>query len=319
MTRNRADEERPEAGAEAERRDAIVNQKTVAVSLGIAGGAALIAGILYLSGLNPWFWIRVPLATVVLTLGLVVALILVVRDVVARRRRRQTEWRVGQVREEEREQRRRFLRRLDHEMKNPVTAIRTALATMPSEDEAYKIANTQAGRLSRLVTELAKLADLETRVLDLRPVDLEELAKEAVDVVASTYPDRRMTVEFPSVPWPVPAVWGDSDLLLVALYNVVANAAKYSDPGAHIEVRAAENEGWVTLEISDTGWGIAADELAGVWDELARGTNTRGAEGSGLGLSIVRVVTERHGGVAFIRSEPGQGTRVVLRLRVASW
>lgn len=255
----------------------------------------------------------------VLTLGLVVALILVVRDVVARRRRRQTEWRVGQVREEEREQRRRFLRRLDHEMKNPVTAIRTALATMPSEDEAYKIANTQAGRLSRLVTELAKLADLETRVLDLRPVDLEELAKEAVDVVASTYPDRRMTVEFPSVPWPVPAVWGDSDLLLVALYNVVANAAKYSDPGAHIEVRAAENEGWVTLEISDTGWGIAADELAGVWDELARGTNTRGAEGSGLGLSIVRVVTERHGGVAFIRSEPAQGTRVVLRLRVASW
>ncbi len=319
MTRNRADEERPEAEAEAERRDAIVNQKTVAVSLGIAGGAALIAGILYLSGLNPWFWIRVPLATVVLTLGLVVALILVVRDVVARRRRRQTEWRVGQVREEEREQRRRFLRRLDHEMKNPVPAIRTALATMPSEDEAYKIANTQAARLSRLVTELAKLADLETRVLDLRPVDLEELAKEAVDVVASTYPDRRMTVEFPSVPWPVPAVWGDSDLLLVALYNVVANAAKYSDPGAHIEVRAAENEGWVTLEISDTGWGIAADELAGVWDELARGTNTRGAEGSGLGLSIVRVVTERHGGVAFIRSEPGQGTRVVLRLRVASW
>ena len=73
----------------------------------------------------------------------------------------------------------------------------------------------------------------------------------------------------------------------------------------------------MTLEISDTGWGIAADELAGVWDELARGTNTRGAEGSGLGLSIVRVVAERHGGIAFIRSELGQGTRVVLRLRVA--
>ena len=148
-------------------------------------------------------------------------------------------------------------------------------------------------------------------------MDLEELADEAVEVVASTYPERRITVEFPRVPWPIPAVWGDPDLLLVALYNVVANAAKYSDPGAHIEIRAAENEGWVTLEISDTWWGIAADELAGVWDELARGTNTRGAEGSGLGLSIVRVVAERHGGIAFIRSELGQGTRVVLRLRVA--
>ncbi|MFN8048673.1 MAG: HAMP domain-containing sensor histidine kinase [Ancrocorticia sp.] len=315
MTRNSAHDGRPNAELSNERGG--VNSRTAIASLGIAGGAGLIAGTLYLSGLNPWFWIRFPLATLVLAMGIVVALVLVVRDVIVRRRRRHMEQSVGRMREEEREQRRRFLRRLDHEMKNPVTAIRTALATMPSEDEAYKIANTQAARLSRLVTELAKLADLETRVLDLRPVDLEELADEAVEVVASTYPERRITVEFPRVPWPIPAVWGDPDLLLVALYNVVANAAKYSDPGAHIEIRAAENEGWVTLEISDTGWGIAADELAGVWDELARGTNTRGAEGSGLGLSIVRVVAERHGGIAFIRSELGQGTRVVLRLRVA--
>lgn len=315
VTRNRGEEMPPEENAA--NGSGIVSRQTAIASLGIAGGAGLLAGAVYLSGLNPWFWVRFPLATLILAVGIAVAVVLVVRDVVTRRRRRHMEQRVGQVREEEREQRRRFLRRLDHEMKNPVTAIRTALATMPSEDEAYRIANTQAARLSRLVTELAKLADLETRVLDLRPVDLEELANEAVDVVASTYPNRRMTVEFPRVPWPIPAVWGDPDLLLVALYNVVANAAKYSDPGAHIEVRAAENEGWVTLEISDTGWGIAADELAAVWDELARGTNTRGAEGSGLGLSIVRVVAERHGGIAFIRSEPGQGTRVVLRLRVA--
>ncbi len=286
-------------------------------TLGIAVAGALIAGVIHLTGYNPWFWIRVPLATVVLVASIAAALVMLIRQIVATRRRQSLDRRVAEAREEERAQRRRFLRRLDHEMKNPVTAIRTALATMPEEGDAYRVANTQAARLARLVTELAKLADLETRALDFHPVSLQELAVEAADVVTSTHPDRNITVEFPRVPWPVPPVWGDADLLLVAVYNVVANGAKYSDPGAHIEIRGSEHEGWVTLEISDTGWGIPGEELASVWDELARGTNTRAAEGSGLGLAIVRVVAERHGGIAFIRSEQGQGTRVVLRLRAA--
>lgn len=298
-------------------RGARANRQTLA-ALGIAMGGALLAGVIHLSGLNPWFWVRFPLASVVLVAGIVVATVLLVRQVVVGRRRKLLDRKVVEAREDERAQRRRFLRRLDHEMKNPVTAIRTALATMPQEGDAYRVANTQAARLARLVTELAKLADLETRTLDLRPVSLQEIAHEAAEVVTSTYPDRRIEVEFPRVPWPVPPVWGDADLLLVAVYNVAANAAKYSDPGAHIEIRGSEHEGWVTLEISDTGWGIAAEELASVWDELARGTNTKGAEGSGLGLSIVRVVAERHGGVAFIRSEQGQGTRVAMRLRAAA-
>ena len=300
-----------------EKGGAATTRRQLLAALGIAGGAGLLAGVVYLTGYNPWFWVRFPLATVILVVGLVLAAVLLTRQFVEGRRRKKLNRSIAAVREEERAQRRRFLRRLDHEMKNPVTAIRTALATMPEGGDAYRVANTQAARLARLVTELAKLADLETRTLDLHPVSLEELALEAADVVSSSYPDRCVAVEFPRVPWPVPAVWGDADLLLVAIYNVIANAAKYSDPGARIEVRGSEHEGWVSLETSDTGWGIPGEDLASVWDELARGGNTRGAEGSGLGLSIVRVVAERHGGIALIRSEQGKGTRVVLRLRAA--
>lgn len=287
-------------------------------ALGIAVGGAMMAGIVYLSGFNPWFWMRFPLSTAILVAGIAGAGMLLVRRFVVARRARSVERQIAATREEERAQRRRFLRRLDHELKNPVTAIRTALATMPGDGDAYRVANAQAGRLARLVTDLAKLADLETRMLDLHPVGLEDIAVEAADVVTATYPDRRITVEFPRVPWPVPQVWGDEDLLLLAVYNLVANAAKYSDPGAHVEIRGSEHGGWVRLEVSDTGWGIAPEELGWVWDELARGSNTKGAEGSGLGLSIVRVVAERHGGSAFIRSEQGQGTRVIMQLRAAA-
>ncbi|MGO1594975.1 MAG: sensor histidine kinase, partial [Ancrocorticia sp.] len=140
----------------------------------------------------------------------------------------------------------------------------------------------------------------------------------AADAVLATYPDRDILVEFPQVPWPVPDVLGDPDLLVVALYNVISNAAKYSDADAHIEVRASEADGWVSVDISDTGWGIPEKDMQIIWEELARGSDTRGAQGSGLGLAIVRVIAERHGGSAALRSSPGQGTRVTLRLRAAS-
>lgn len=71
---------------------------------------------------------------------------------------------------------------------------------------------------------------------------------------------------------------------------------KSSNEGAISEVRGSESCSRVQVEISDTGWGIAADDLDTVWEELARGLHARGVEGSGLGLSIVRVIVEPHCG-----------------------
>ena len=283
----------------------------------IAGAGILLAVVLWLTGANPWFHLGVPLATLVLVACVGVAACILLVDLLRTRSARRVDAAVARVHDEERSSYRRFLRRLDHEIKNPVTAIRSALAAAASDPSALDVAGTQAARLSRLVTELAKLADLETRTIERGSVDLEDIAREAVDAVAAVHPDRAVRVEFARVPWPVPPVSGDADLLLVAVYNLVANAAKYSDPGAHIEIRGTESDGFVTLEVSDTGWGIPAEDIALAWDELARGSNTRGKEGSGLGLSIVRIVVERHGGTVSLRSAPGQGTRVAVRLPVA--
>ncbi len=216
-----------------------------------------------------------------------------------------------------------FLARLDHEMKNPLTAIRAALAAHGTDDSPHlKVADTQVARLGGLVTDLRKLSDLQARTLELEPVDLGQTVADAVQAV-QTYlqqsgSQRRFAVHFPSAPWRIPPIPGDADLLYLAVFNLLANAAKFTNDGDSVEVRAGESDGRVWLEVADTGLGIPAADLPTVWDELARATNARGIAGTGLGLPLVKVVVERHGGSVGLRSREGEGTAVRLTLPIDS-
>lgn len=224
--------------------------------------------------------------------------------------------------EAERAAHRRFLARLDHELKNPVTAIRSAL-TVDGDAPAANVAIAvgQANRLAALVGQLRGLAALESRPLERAPVDLTAIALEEVAAIreeaAARRANRVITTDFPTVPWPLPPVLGDADLLAVAVRNVVLNAVKYSGEGARIEVRGSEDSGFVVLDVADTGAGIRDEDLPFVWDELWRAADARGIEGTGLGLSLVRVVLERHGGDVSLRSQYGRGTSVRLRVPAA--
>jgi two-component system OmpR family sensor kinase len=222
--------------------------------------------------------------------------------------------------------RRRFLQRLDHELKNPLTAIRAGLANLsqclrPGEGQnALASVEAETLRLSRLTADLRKLAELETRPLERVPVDLAELLQEASNLVQETSrsqsqaQDRYLALTLPQAPWPLPAVRGDWDLLFLAVYNLLDNAYKFTQPGDTVEVRAFEDGALVVLEIADTGPGIPEAEVPHVWEELYRGQGARGVRGSGLGLALVRAVAERHGGRVTLRSRVDQGTVVTLRL-----
>jgi two-component system OmpR family sensor kinase len=229
-------------------------------------------------------------------------------------------------REEERAAHRRFLLRLDHEMKNPVTALRAALpgvvpdpaALDPAAARAHDTLQQQTARLSALVAELRKIAELETRPLEREDVDLAQVVQDAVadltDQAAASGVPRSITVQLPQAPWPLPHVRGDVDLLYLAVYNLLANALKFSPAGSTVEVRGRDDDGVVEVEVADSGAGIPAHELDTVFDELARGEHARGTPGSGLGLALVRVVAERHGGSVDLRSRPGMGTSARLRV-----
>jgi two-component system OmpR family sensor kinase len=235
---------------------------------------------------------------------------------------------VRQVAEEAARDRLRFFMRLDHELKNPLTAIRAGLANIEQSGgmalasagtfAALASVSVQAGRIARLVSDLRKLADLETQAIEMAPVDLTGLLDEVADAIGEIPAARQRTIRVtvPRAPWPLPPVEGDRDLLFIAVQNLVANAVKFSAPGDTVEVRASEDGDALLLEVADTGVGIPVEEIGQVWQELARGRAARSLPGTGIGLALVRVIVVRHGGQVAIRSRDGQGTVVGIRLPV---
>jgi two-component system OmpR family sensor kinase len=271
---------------------------------------------------NPIVYVRADVGTAALIAGVGLSIVAVLVLFVGERTRRRYEQRTSGLRTQAAEERRRFLQRLDHELKNPLTAIRAGLANLadgpapPDQQEALTSVEAQVMRLSRLTSDLRKLAELEGRPLERVPVDIAELLQEAV-TLAQEQPEavaRRLTLILPQAPWPVPEVRGDWDLLFLACYNLLDNALKFTRPGDTVEVRAFEDGAFVAIEVADTGPGIPEDEVSRVWEELYRGQGARAVPGSGLGLALVRAIVERHGGRVSLRSRAGQGTVVTMRL-----
>jgi two-component system OmpR family sensor kinase len=216
---------------------------------------------------------------------------------------------------------RRFLRELDHELKNPLQTIKTAFATLDVTDgdaASIRTAQRQVERLRHLAGRLRQLATVERATLMRDRVDLEELVEDAIDLARSAVDGAaaRITLSSQRLPWRPEPVLADRELLSHAVYNLLDNALKYSPPGTPIEVRLREDGVSATIEVADTGRGIPADDLPHVCDELYRGEGAQEVEGSGLGLALARRVAEAHGGVLELHSRPGQGTIAMLRLPV---
>jgi two-component system OmpR family sensor kinase len=287
-------------------------------------GLGLIVASLLWSGRveNPTLLLRADLGTLAALMGLALSAVGSALLVLQGTKRAQRQG-VARAQAHAAEERRRFLRRLDHELKNPLTAIRAGLANLDataSEAQAKTLSSVeaQALRLSRLTADLRKLAELETRALEVAAINLADLLQEAVESAQARNEmnGRRLTLTLPHAPWPLPAVSGDWDLLLLAMHNLLDNAIQYTQPGDAIEIRAYEDGSTVVLEIADTGSGIPEAEVPHVWEELYRGEGARGTPGSGLGLALVQAIVERHHGQVLLRSRVEQGTVVSMRLPI---
>jgi two-component system OmpR family sensor kinase len=271
---------------------------------------------------NPILYVRVDIGSLAMMVGVLFSLQLGVGLALWEWQAWTCQQRVVDARTRAIEERRRFLQRLDHELKNPLTAIRAGLAniangsTEAARQEALASVEAQVLRLSQLTADLRKLAELETRKLESTPINIAELLREAV-ALAEEQPEaegRQLALILPQAPWPVPDISGDWDLLFLAIFNLLDNALKFTRPGDTVEVRAFDDRAFVVVEVADTGPGIPKEELPRVWEELYRGQGARGVPGSGLGLALTRTILERHGGQVTLRSRLGQGTVVSVRL-----
>jgi signal transduction histidine kinase len=213
----------------------------------------------------------------------------------------------------------RFMRELDHELKNPLQAIKTAFADLEETDglsESIQTARGQVDRLRTLSGHLRQVASVTPDRLVREPVDLDELVRDAVELAGAAVPGsaNRVRLIAQQIPWRPAPVQADRELLSHAIYNLLDNALKYSSTERPVEVRLHEDGSTAMIEVADAGCGIDPTDLPHVTEELFRGDRTRNVEGTGLGLSLVNRVANAHGGHLEVRSRAGEGTVATMKL-----
>jgi len=224
--------------------------------------------------------------------------------------------------------RRQLLADVSHELKTPLAAIRGYAETlsMPEvrldEDmrrRYLEIVGDETLKLERIVGDLLDLARLEGGGLTLTcgEVPVAQLFRRVADRHEREMLEKQVTLET-SVAADIPAVWGDAARLEQALQNLVANALRHTPEGGQISLVAARAGESVRLTVRDTGSGIPEDHLPHIFDRFyksdASRTDPYSKSGSGLGLSIVKAIVERHGGTVAAANTPAGGAEFTLTL-----
>jgi len=216
------------------------------------------------------------------------------------------------------EARNQFLAIVSHELRTPLTSIVSFIELIRGEAGALTpeglsfldIIERNADRLHRLIGDLLMLDRVEAGALplDLATVSIADLVTEAVRAATPGAAKQGVTLELSA--FPGPPVTGDSRRLMQVLDNLIANAVKFSHRNGLVRVSTACDQGTWRIDVADSGIGIPPAEADQLFSRFVRGSNARtaGLPGSGLGLSIVKVLTEMHGGHVSVRSRLGQGS-----------
>ncbi len=215
-----------------------------------------------------------------------------------------------------------FVADAGHELRTPLALLRTELElalrhaeTSEELREAVRASAHEVDRLAQLAEDLLLIARSDQGKLSLR-LELVQ-ASEVVSSVARRFEwraqeeGRRLAVEAP----PGCSLRGDRIRLEQALGNLVDNALRHGS--GDVRLRASQSDGVVEFHVSDDGEGFPPEYLENAFERFSRPDQARSGGGSGLGLSIVRVIAEAHGGSAHVKQEPGQGAEVWIAVPAA--
>jgi two-component system OmpR family sensor kinase len=225
-----------------------------------------------------------------------------------------------------------FISDVSHELRTPLTVIKGTIETLQDgalddlagREPLLASMSKETERLIALVNDLLVLtrADAGALNLQLRPVDLEELARsrcERLERVAGQHQVRlRTVIEKPPAGQDAYMVLADADRIAQVLDNLLDNAIRYSPPGCEVTVTLARETDQIACRVADIGPGIHARHLPFIFDRFYRADPARGRAdgGSGLGLAIVRSLVQAHSGRTAASSIEGQGTTVTFWLPV---
>ncbi len=207
-----------------------------------------------------------------------------------------------------------FVRDISHDLNTPLTILSTALYLLPkikdpaSQKERIASMEQQVERLKTLIAQAMTMSRLDSGSMQFAPVNIHELVTVAAESAKPTATRRGLQIATHLATSPI-SVEGDQAQLTQALASIVDNALKFTPAGGSITLRAhADSE--ATIEIEDTGIGIAADDIPHIFERFYRGDKARSEEtgGAGLGLPIARRIVELHHGRIDVTSTLGNGS-----------
>ncbi|EAR16032.1 MULTISPECIES: ATP-binding protein [Robiginitalea] len=226
-----------------------------------------------------------------------------------------------------------FLSTVSHELRTPLTSvlgfakiIRKRLTekifpavtvddqkikrTMKQVSENLDVVVSEGERLTTLINDVLDLAKIESGRMDwnMKPIFLQDVIGRAVSATSSLFEEKKLQLK-KNVPDDLPLINGDEDKLIQVVINLLSNAVKFTKKGS-VTIDAYREENQLIVEVQDTGIGIAEEDKHKIFERFrqAGDTLTDKPQGTGLGLPICREIIEHHGGIIWMKSEPGVGS-----------
>lgn len=222
-----------------------------------------------------------------------------------------------------------FVSNVSHELRTPLALIRLyaetlelgRITTQEKKQEYYRIVRKESERLSALINNILDFSRIEAghKEYEFRETDIADLVRNTLDSYRYQIEQQGFTFE-EHLDTDLPKVYVDREAIARALVNLVNNALKYSADDKYLGVNLYRQNGEVKLEVADRGIGITRREQTKIFEKFYRTGDplVHNTKGSGLGLSLVRHISEAHGGDIAVESTPGKGSKFILSLPLAS-
>jgi signal transduction histidine kinase len=222
-----------------------------------------------------------------------------------------------------------FVSNVSHELRTPLALIRLyaetlelgRITTQEKKQQYYRIIRKESERLTALINNILDFSRIEAgrKEYEFRNTDIAELVRNTLENYRYQIEQQGFAFE-ESIDSNLPAVPVDREAIARALVNLVNNALKYSADEKFLGVKLYREDGVVKLEVADHGIGIARRDQSKIFEKFYRAGDplVHNTKGSGLGLSLVRHITQAHGGEIAVESTPGRGSKFTLSLPLAA-
>ena len=211
-----------------------------------------------------------------------------------------------------------------HELRTPLQAMLATVEAMqdgiyPTDAEHLETVASETRRLSRLVQQMLDLSRMENRTAPMnpRPVDVVSLVRAIVDTQHQLFHARELHLRFADETQGRGATIDlDADMMTQAVINLMSNAMRYTPEGGWVVVKVKNDRRHVLISVSDTGIGIAKEDLSRIFGRFWRADASRAREagGLGVGLAVTKQIVERHHGFISVESELGKGATFTIHL-----